>query len=132
MRPDDVADALMDLPQDRRSEVLDLLPPAQRLRVTRLLGYQGATARGLMGLDFVQFQPGTTVGLALTVVRRSAAIQPEAFTLLFSIGTGGRLARVRSLVRALQLPTDTLLLHVCDSNPTHSPLTSSYRCINND
>lgn len=117
MRPDDAADALVDLPQDRRDEVLEQLPHSQRIRVAKLLGYHDATAGGLMGLDFVEFPPDTTVGLALTAVGHSTTVEPEALTVLFSVGPGGRLAGVLPLVRALQLPTDTLLLHACDPNP---------------
>lgn len=117
MRPDDAADALMDLPQNRRADVLELLQQPQRNQVTKLLGFHDATAGGLMGLDFVQFPPDTTVGLALSAVSHSTTIQPEALTALFSVDQDGRLAGTLGLVQALQLPTDTLLLHACDPNP---------------
>ncbi|GAA4659844.1 magnesium transporter MgtE N-terminal domain-containing protein [Arthrobacter cryoconiti] len=117
MRPDDAADALMDLPQDRRTDVLGLLPQPQRARVTKLLGFHDATAGGLMGLDFIQFPPDTTIALALTALSRSTTSQPEALNVLFSIDTGGRLVGSLGLVQALQLPQDTLLLHACDPDP---------------
>lgn len=117
MRPDDAADALMDLPQNRRTDVLNLMPHPQRVQVTKLLGYHEATAGGLMGLDFVQFPPDTTVGLALSAVSRSTTIQPEALTVLFSVDQEERLVGALSLAQALQLPTDTLLLHACAMDP---------------
>ncbi|MCU6479688.1 magnesium transporter MgtE N-terminal domain-containing protein [Arthrobacter sp. A2-55] len=117
MRPDDAADALMDLPQDRRTNVLSLLPPAQRARVTTLLGFHDATAGGLMGLDFIQFPPETTIALALSALSRSTTSQPEALNVLFSVDTDGRLAGALGLVQALQLPQDSLVLQACEPDP---------------
>lgn len=117
MRPDDAADALMGLPENRRMDVLNLMPYPQRTQVTKILGYQDAAAGGLMGLDFVQFPPDTTVGLALTAVSRSTTVQLEALTVLFSVDSEGRLTGALGLAQALQLPSDTLLLHACAPDP---------------
>jgi Mg/Co/Ni transporter MgtE len=38
MRADDAADALLDLPQERRMSVLQQLPDPQQKRITALLG----------------------------------------------------------------------------------------------
>ena len=51
MRADDAADAIAELPQ-RRQPVIDLLPPAQRAKVLTLMGFNPASAGGLMGVDF--------------------------------------------------------------------------------
>ena len=53
MRADDAADAISGLPQRRRQPVLDLLPPGQRTKVLTLMGFNPASAGGLMGMDFV-------------------------------------------------------------------------------
>jgi len=42
-----------DLPEERREDVVELLPAVQRRRVRALLGYDAATAGGLMSPDFV-------------------------------------------------------------------------------
>lgn len=47
----DAADAIAKLPQPRRQPVLDLLPAGQRVKVLTLLGYNAASAGGLMGVD---------------------------------------------------------------------------------
>ncbi|WP_125616487.1 magnesium transporter MgtE N-terminal domain-containing protein [Specibacter cremeus] len=117
MRPDDAADAVMDLPQDRRAEVLGLLPHTQRVKVTKLLGYHDATAGGLMGLDFLQFPPDTTLALALTAVQHAGNLQPEALSVLFSVDPEGRLVGALGLAQALQAPETTLLVHACEPEP---------------
>ena len=53
MEPDDAADLLGELPEERREEVVRLLPLVQRRRVRALLGYDPATAGGLMSPEFV-------------------------------------------------------------------------------
>jgi len=53
MESDDAADVLGQLEEDRREVVLDLLPPVQRRRLRTLLGYDPATAGGLMSPDFL-------------------------------------------------------------------------------
>src|SRR5690349_19194633 len=53
MEPDDAVDLLGDLPEERREDVVRLLPPVQRRRVRALAGYDPATAGGLMSPEFV-------------------------------------------------------------------------------
>ncbi len=53
MRADDAADAIAELPQQRRQPVLDLLPPGQRTKVLTLMGFNPTSAGGLMGVDFI-------------------------------------------------------------------------------
>jgi CBS domain-containing protein len=53
MEPDDAADMVSELDEVRREAVLKLLPAPQRRHVRALLGYDPATAGGLMTTDFV-------------------------------------------------------------------------------
>jgi CBS domain-containing protein len=53
MESDDAADLVAELSEERREQVLELLPVVQRRRVRTLLGYDPATAGGLMSPDFV-------------------------------------------------------------------------------
>ena len=55
----------MELPQDRRQNVLDLLPQPQNTKILALLGYHDATAGGLMGTDFLALPEEQTVADAL-------------------------------------------------------------------
>ena len=53
MESDDAADLLLEIEQDRRIPVLNLLPAAKQRKLKRLLGYNPSTAGGLMNPDFV-------------------------------------------------------------------------------
>ena len=46
------------LPQSRRQPVLDLLPPGQRTKVLTLMGFNPASAGGLMGVEFLALPAG--------------------------------------------------------------------------
>ena len=116
MRADDVADAVMELAQDRRQPVLDLLPPLQRTKVLTLLGYNEATAGGIMGTDFLALGEGTTVGDALQGVRDAKTHQPEALITIHSLSQDGRLAGILGLVQALQADPSSVLQDVADKN----------------
>ena len=50
---EDAADLAASLPEERRELVIERLPPVQRRRVRTLLGYDPATAGGLMSPEFV-------------------------------------------------------------------------------
>ncbi|MGE5408463.1 MAG: magnesium transporter MgtE N-terminal domain-containing protein [Syntrophothermus sp.] len=72
MAPDDAADMVAELPEQRREDVVEHLPPAARRKVRALLGYDPAEAGGLMSPDFVSVYRQATVEEALDRVRRSA------------------------------------------------------------
>ncbi len=71
MAPDDAADLIVEIDQDRRARVLALLPAGQRRQIEALLGYNPATAGGLMSPDFVALAPADPVEQALRAVRGS-------------------------------------------------------------
>ena len=71
MASDDAADLLLEIDQDRRLPILNLLPAAKQRKITGLLGYNPSTAGGLMNPDFVSVPADATVGAALARVRAS-------------------------------------------------------------
>lgn len=71
MAPDDAADLVVEIDQERRGRVLALLPRHQREQIEALLGYNPSTAGGLMSPDFIALGPGDTVADALARVRAS-------------------------------------------------------------
>jgi CBS domain-containing protein/sporulation protein YlmC with PRC-barrel domain len=117
MRADDAADAVADLPQSRRQPVLDLLPPAQRTKVLTLLGFNRTSAGGLMGVDFVAVATMSTVADALTAIRDSAALQPEALTSVHAVDSDAGLRGVARLVTLVQSDPAVALIDVCDTDP---------------
>jgi CBS domain-containing protein/sporulation protein YlmC with PRC-barrel domain len=114
MQADDAADALMDLPQERRSPVLGLLPEPQRSRVHQLLGYHDLTAGGLMGTDFLALPATSAVADALTAVRGASLLQPQALTVIYTLAPDGTLDGALSLVQAVQAASDQALAEIAD------------------
>ena len=117
MRADDAADAIAELPQERRQPVLDLLPPGQRTKVMTLMGFNPTSAGGLMGVDFLALDGDLMVADALAAVSRSETLQPEALTSVHAVDASGRLRGVATIVRLVQSDPAVRLLDVCDQDP---------------
>ncbi len=64
MAPDDAADLIVEIEQDRRSRILSLLPPAQEHQIESLLGYNPETAGGLMSPDCIVLPAEDSVAVA--------------------------------------------------------------------
>ncbi|HXO07084.1 MAG TPA: CBS domain-containing protein [Solirubrobacteraceae bacterium] len=103
MASDDVTDLLLEIQQDRRVAVLNLLPAAKQRKVMRLLGYNPSTAGGLMNPDFVTVPASSTVADALEHVRASALSLQQIATVCVVDEHGALIDAVSlaELVRAL-------------------------------
>ena len=73
MEPDNAADLISEIDQERRLPILELLPELQEKKVRRLLEYNQDTAGGLMSTDFVQVASTASVADALEAIRDSSA-----------------------------------------------------------
>ena len=71
MAPDDAADLVAELAEERREAVIDHLAPVPRRKVRALLGFDPAEAGGLMSPDFVAVYRQASAADALERVRRS-------------------------------------------------------------
>jgi Mg/Co/Ni transporter MgtE len=123
MASDDSADLLLEIEQDRRIPVLNLLPGPKQLKIKRLLGYNPTTAGGLMNPDFPSLPADATVGEALTVVRDSD-LTPGQLLALWVIDPQGQLVGgvfSSELVRAEPDATVTSLIET--AVPTIAPET---------
>ncbi len=69
MAPDDAADLLGELDQERRKPVFDLMSPQQQHKLRKLLQYHPSTAGGMMSPDYVSVTKGATAAEALEAVR---------------------------------------------------------------
>lgn len=108
--------AVMDLAQRRRQAVLDLLPEAQRTKIMTLLGFNEATAGGLMGPDFLALNENKTISEALAALRSATTLQPEVLNVIHVLRDNGSLRGTLSLVRALQSDPNRLLLDAAEVN----------------
>jgi len=71
MEADDAADLLMELQQERRLPILNLLPAGNQAKIRALLGHNPQTAGGMMNPDFISVPIEATVADALARVRAS-------------------------------------------------------------
>ncbi len=69
MASDDAADLLLEIKQERRLPVLDLMPLAKQRKIKGLLGYNPSTAGGVMSPDFVSAPLDGTVATAVAAAR---------------------------------------------------------------
>ena len=118
MAADDAADLLMELDQERRLPVLDLLPEPQRRKVRSLLSYNPETAGGLMYPDFVALPETATATEALDAIRASRAA-PEALTVVFALDGKGNVTGSASVVALLRASPDAKLAAVTKPIPAH-------------
>jgi len=118
MAPDDAADLIMELEQERRLPVLQKLPQPTQRKVRALLNYNPETAGGLMIPDFVYLPDSTLVRDVLEAIRTSKA-PPEALGVVFARGDDGRVSGSASVVRLVQAPPGATLASVVRPNPAH-------------
>ncbi len=116
MAPDDAADLINDLDQDRRLAVLEALPARQQAKVRRLLSYNPETGGGLMNPDFLSLATTTTAGEAVEAVRRSD-IAPEALATVYTADADGRIAGTVSVVRLLKASPQAKLSSIAERDP---------------
>jgi CBS domain-containing protein len=117
MAPDDAADLIVELDQDRRQQVLELLPEPTRRKVRRLLGYNPTSAGGLMSPDLVAVAEATTVEDALERVRVARDLPPEELSVVYLVGDDGVLSGSASLVQLVQAEPDARVGGVAERDP---------------
>ena len=118
MAPDDAADLLMELDQERRLPVLQKLPQPTQRKLRALLNYNPETAGGLMSPDFLCLGEDTPGAQVLDAIRTSTAPQ-EALAVVFARGADGRVSGSASVVALLQAPPTATLGSVVRPNPAH-------------
>ncbi len=123
MAPDDAADLIAEIDQDRRLAILDLLPPAQQVKIRTLLGYNPATAGGLMSPEFLSLGEQARVEDALQAVRISNDVAPEAASTIYLIDADKGLTGSASVIALLRANRDRRLSEVADRDP---------RCVRTD
>jgi len=102
MEPDNAADLINEIDQDRRLPILEGLPGPQQVKVRQLLSYNSDTAGGLMNTDFVSLNERATVADAIQAIRTSN-VPAESLHAVFVTDDAGRpigSASLGSLVKA--------------------------------
>lgn len=110
MAPDDAADLLLELDQERRLPILQLLPAPAQQKLRNLLNYHPETAGGLMNPDLVTVTATSSVVEALEAVKASPA-PPEAAGVVFVTDEEGRLEGTALIVDLLRAhPSDSVMV----------------------
>ena len=118
MRPDDAADLIADLPQSRRLPVLGLLPAPAQIKIRNLLGFNPATAGGLMNPDFLALPADTTVAAALAGVAQAHQVPHEGLAIVYAT-SAGVLSGSITLAGLIQADPSRSLAEVGEANPVH-------------
>jgi CBS domain-containing protein len=116
MATDDAADLIVEIDQERRARILALLPPAQRRQIEALLGYNPATAGGLMSPDFISLAGGDSVARAIEKVRFSG-LAPGTLTTVYLLDTEGGLSGSVFVVTLLRADSQMPLEEVAEHEP---------------
>jgi CBS domain-containing protein len=116
MAPDDAADLIAELDQERREPVLALLPAKKQRQIRTLLGYNPSTAGGLMSTEFLVLPEPTTVADAIDRIREST-IAPEALSTIYASGGDGELVGSVPVVALLRAEPDATLADVLQREP---------------
>jgi sporulation protein YlmC with PRC-barrel domain len=102
MAPDDAADLLGELDQDRRKPVFDLMTPNQQHKLRKLLQYHPSTAGGMMSPDYVGIVSGSTVDMAIEAVRTDDKTPIPLLNTVFVTNENGAYIGTAALVDLLK------------------------------
>ncbi|MEO8744986.1 MAG: CBS domain-containing protein [Candidatus Dormiibacterota bacterium] len=83
MAPDDAADLLGGLDQERRLPVLNLMSANQQHKLRKLLQYHPTTAGGMMSPDYVSVTRGATAAMAIEAVRTDEKAPRQLLSTVF-------------------------------------------------
>jgi Mg/Co/Ni transporter MgtE len=90
MAPDDAADLLSELDQERRKPIFDMMSASQQHKLRKLLQYHPSTAGGMMSPDYVGVVRGATVEMALEAVRTDNKAPHQLLNTVFVTEQEGR------------------------------------------
>lgn len=116
MAPDDAADLVGEIDQERRASIIKLLPYAHRRKIEALLGYNPSTAGGLMSVEFLALAATDSVADGIARVR-SSKIAPEALSVVFVCDEERRLAGSLPTAALLRGKPEQLALDLAEHEP---------------
>jgi len=118
MEPDNAADLINEIEQERRLPILEHLPESQQAKVRNLLSYNPDTAGGLMNLDFVSVPTSATVADAIEAIR-SSSVPAESLHAVFIVDESGHPVGAASIAPLVRASGAALALSVARTQLTH-------------
>ena len=97
LEPDDAADVIQEAPEDRRSELMQLLDEPTRKEVQALLAYKEDEAGGLMNTRYARLRSTMTADEAIAYLRRQAKTTLETIYYAYVLDGEQKLLGVVSL-----------------------------------
>jgi CBS domain-containing protein len=120
MEADDAVDLVLQLPEERREPVVALLPPVLGRRVRTLLGYDPATAGGLMSPEFLCLYGEATREEVLERVRRSR-VGADGAAWIYALSAHKQLRGGAPLADVIRAADGTRLADIVRPVPTLRP-----------
>jgi len=111
-----LAGLLSVLPHDDKEELLAILPPEEGARVRSLLSQREATARGLIGTEFLTFPGSARVMDVLDIVRKSG-LPASSVSYLYVTSGGGQVLEGVVDLRELLLARDEQAMEEIMASP---------------
>jgi CBS domain-containing protein/sporulation protein YlmC with PRC-barrel domain len=102
MASDDAAHLLLEIDQERRLPILNLMSPPEQAKVRALLGHNPSTAGGMMNPDFIAIGAETTANVALERVRAAGNLGPQQASTVCVVDDAGRLLGTVPLVELVR------------------------------
>jgi CBS domain-containing protein len=118
MEPDNAADLINEIDQERRLPILEGLPANQQIKVRQLLSYNADTAGGLMNTDFVSVPDTATVAEAIEAIRTSN-VPAESLHAVFVTDARGKTVGAAALGPLVKARDNELALSVSRTQLSH-------------
>ncbi len=114
MRSDDAADAVAELPQERRVKILDLLTPNHKAKIMNLMAFNASSAGGIMSVDYLTCPVGLSVQEAIDAIRQAGSLQVEVSLTVHVVDDDGHVLGVASVVDLLRADPSASLDSILD------------------
>jgi magnesium transporter len=115
LAPDDACDLIQELPEEIRTEILNLTDETTRREITALLSYREDEAGGLMSPRFPRVRPDMLVGEAIRYVRQQARVV-EAIHYVYVLDSAQHLLGIVSLRHLFVSPADKKISEIMDAD----------------
>ena len=105
LNSDDATDIVSHLPRERAQKIIGLVQPEVSEELQKLLGYKTDTAGGIMALEFVSVNAGSTIEEAIETIRKKRE-EVEKLYYVWVVDDFGKLVGVVSIKDLVLEPQD--------------------------
>ncbi len=117
LHSDDATDLINILPRERAQKIIKMLPPEVSEELKKLIDYEKDTAGGLMALEFVSVNSGSTVGDAIEYIRKNRDEVQDLYY-VWVVNNSGQLAGSVSLKDLVLEPQERYINDIMNAEIT--------------